>query len=59
VHLAIEVRVAALEVVGDPVGLDVELVEDAPDGALARPGQTGMSCRFGATLRTSVHVAVP
>ena len=47
VHLAVEVRIAALEVVGDPVGLDVDLIEDAPDGALARMGQTRKARRLG------------
>src|SRR5664279_691553 len=47
VHLAIEVRIATLQVVRDLVGLDVDLVEDAPDGALARVGQTRKARRLG------------
>ena len=47
VHLAVEVGIAALQVVRDLVGLDVDLIEDAPDGALARVGQTRKARRLG------------
>ena len=47
-HLAIKLRVALFQVVANLVRLDVVVIQDSPDSALARIGQSGKACTFGA-----------
>jgi hypothetical protein len=44
-HLAVEVRISLLQVVGDLVGLELVLIENPPDRALAGSGKTRESRR--------------